>query len=97
MVQFALSAGARVIASMGSEAKAAVVRDLGAHPINYRKTDVGAALAAVCPEGLDWVVDGVGGPLQDVLIERMKPGATLLQIGYISEYPHTGMLFSSSH
>ena len=90
IVQFARMAGARVLASVGSDAKAAVVRDLGAEAINYHEADVGGALSAACPEGLDWVVDGVGGALQDALIQHMRPGATLLQIGYISEYPHTG-------
>lgn len=83
-------AGARVLASVGSADKAAAATALGAQPINYHDTDVGAAVAAECPEGLDWVVDGVGGALQDSLIPRMKAGATMIQIGYISEYPHTG-------
>lgn len=89
-------AGARVLASVGNAAKAAVVTELGGEPINYREADVGGALTAACPEGLDWVVDGVGGALQDTLIQHMRPGATLLQIGYISEYPHTGALRSIS-
>lgn len=68
-----------------------MAKELGADVvINHRSQDVSVALAEACPEGLDWVVDGVGGKLQDTLISHMKPGATMLQIGYISEYPHTG-------
>lgn len=89
-MQFARMAGAQVVASVGSAAKAAAAEALGARAINYRDTDIGAVLAAEYPGGLDWVVDGVGGELQETLIGHMAPGATLLQIGYISEYPHTG-------
>lgn len=89
-MQFARMAGAQVVASAGSAAKAAAAEALGARAINYRDTDIGATLAAEYPGGLDWVVDGVGGELQETLIGHMAPGATMLQIGYISEYPHTG-------
>jgi NADPH-dependent curcumin reductase CurA len=91
IVQFAKRAGAKVVTTVGSTAKADVAKALGAKVvINYRSQDVSAALANTCPEGFDWVVDGVGGTLQDTLISHMKPGAMMLQIGYISEYPHTG-------
>lgn len=56
--------------------------------INYRAKDVSSALSAAVPEGLDGAVDGVGGNLQDIIISHLKPGATMLQIGYIAEYPH---------
>lgn len=92
ILQFAKRAGAKVATTVGTPGKAEVAKELGADVvINHRSQDVSEALAEACPEGLDWVVDGVGGTLQDELISRMKPGATMLQIGYISEYPHTGI------
>jgi NADPH-dependent curcumin reductase CurA len=91
ILQFAKQAGAKVATSVGNDKKAAVARSLGADTvINYRTADVSKVLSEAYPEGLDWVVDGVGGELQDQLIEWMKPGARMFQIGYISEYPHTG-------
>ena len=90
IVQFAKRAGAKVVTTVGTTRKAEVAKVLGADVvINHRSQDVSEALAEACPEGLDWVVDGVGGHLQDSLIQHMKPGATMLQIGYIAEYPHT--------
>jgi NADPH-dependent curcumin reductase CurA len=92
-VQFAKLAGARVITTAGSEIKADAAEALGADiVINYRTRDVDDALKETCPGGLDIVIDGVGGRLLDTLISHVKPGGKVLQIGYISEYPHTGMI-----
>ncbi|KAI8471362.1 MAG: NAD(P)-binding protein [Monoraphidium minutum] len=88
-VQIAKLAGARVAAITGSESKVARLRELGADVVICTKTeDVGAALDAAFPGGLDVVYEGVGGPLRTALLQRLAPGGRLLQVGYISEYPH---------
>jgi NADPH:quinone reductase len=57
-VQFARGAGARVIATVSSEAKAALAREAGAHVVLDRHaTDHLEALRVACSGGLDRVVD----------------------------------------
>ncbi|KAL9007408.1 MAG: hypothetical protein Q9180_009664, partial [Flavoplaca navasiana] len=64
-LQFAKTAGARVIATTGSESKAEVIRSLGAdHIINYKtESDWGAVAARLSPDclGVNHIVE-VGGP-----------------------------------
>src|ERR671923_284248 len=62
-VQLAVAAGARVLATVGDDTKAELVRDLGADEIiNYRTTDFAArALELTGGAGIDVCFDGVGG------------------------------------
>ncbi|MDG2529796.1 quinone oxidoreductase family protein [Caulobacter endophyticus] len=62
LVQWAKALGASVIATVGSEAKAQVVRDLGAdHVILYDHEDVAARVAEITDgAGVPVVYDGVG-------------------------------------
>lgn len=62
LVQWCKSLGATVIATVGSETKAAIVRDLGAdHVIDYSHEDVAAKVAALTGgQGVAVVYDGVG-------------------------------------
>jgi NADPH2:quinone reductase len=54
VVQMGKLAGARVITTAGSEAKVAVCRELGADlAINYKTTDVAAAVKAFAPDGVN--------------------------------------------
>lgn len=54
VVQMAKAAGARVIATAGSEQKVAAGRALGADlAVNYKTEDVDAAIKAFAPDGLD--------------------------------------------
>ncbi|KAG1658243.1 hypothetical protein FOA52_008503 [Chlamydomonas sp. UWO 241] len=46
------------------------------------------ALAATCPGGFDVVYEGVGGAVGQALLAALSPTGRLLQVGYISEYPH---------
>ncbi|TPG12633.1 quinone oxidoreductase family protein [Sphingomonas oligophenolica] len=53
--------GATVIASVGTDEKMAMVRDLGAdHVINHKCEDVAARVRAIVPDGVPVVLDGVG-------------------------------------
>lgn len=61
-VQLGIAFGARVVATVGSEEKAAFCRDLGATAVNYHEQDfVAEALRATDGHGADVVLDMVGG------------------------------------
>ncbi|PZR32083.1 quinone oxidoreductase [Caulobacter segnis] len=62
LVQWCKSLGATVIATVGSEAKAAIARDLGAdHVIDYSQEEVAAKVAELTGgQGVAVVYDGVG-------------------------------------
>ena len=62
LVQWCKSLGATVIATVGSEAKAAIARDLGAdHVIDYSREDVAAKVGEMSGgKGVAVVYDGVG-------------------------------------
>ncbi len=62
LVQWCKSLGATVIATVGSEAKAAIARDLGSdHVIDYSHEDVAAKVAELTGgQGVAVVYDGVG-------------------------------------
>eukprot|EP00878_Enallax_costatus_P023639 GHUV01025149.1.p1 GENE.GHUV01025149.1~~GHUV01025149.1.p1 ORF type:complete len:321 (+),score=78.69 GHUV01025149.1:169-1131(+) len=90
--QLAHLAGARVIAVAGGEAKKQKLQALGIERvIDYKQEDVSAVLAAEYPQGVDVVYEGVGGPLRAAIMRHLAPNARVLQVGYISEYPHTGI------
>ncbi|TIC85471.1 NADPH:quinone reductase [Nocardioides sp. GY 10127] len=57
-IQLARWAGAQVVATVSSEKKAALAVAAGAHQtVNYRAGSVPDALAEICPEGVDLVVE----------------------------------------
>lgn len=89
-VQFAKLAGCTVIGTCGSEDKARLLKDLGCdHVVNHRTTqDVREELRRIAPDGLDCVLEGVGGRMLETALDCLAPEGRLLQIGYISEYPH---------
>ncbi len=57
---------------------AALVRELGATPIDYRRED----FTRVLPGGFDVVVDGVGEDAYRRSFAALKPGGQLVAIGY---------------
>jgi NADPH2:quinone reductase len=57
-VAFARQAGAQVIATVSSPTKAAIATAAGAHHVvNYREEDVVASVRALCPQGLDRILE----------------------------------------
>ena len=42
----------------------------------------------IAPEGVDVAFEGVGGRMLQTVLEHLKEDGRLLQVGYISEYPH---------
>lgn len=57
-IQLAKWAGAVVITTVSSPAKAALVRDAGVdHIVNYRESDAAAEIRRIAPEGVDLIVE----------------------------------------
>ncbi len=73
-IQLARWAGATVITTVSSEAKADLARAAGAHlVVNYRETDAAAAILAIAPGGVDLVVEVAPAPNQalDLAVTRV--------------------------
>jgi NADPH:quinone reductase-like Zn-dependent oxidoreductase len=88
-VQFAKLAGCTVIGTCGSSGKAEALEKLGCdHVINYKTQNVAAELKRLAPNGLDAVFEGVGGQMLQTALDALASDGRLLQVGYISEYPH---------
>ena len=85
-VQLAVAAGARVIATVGDDEKAALVRDLGAAVVvNYRRDDFAeAALEATGGAGVDVCFDGVGGDTTLQSLRCLGRGGRHLVVGFAS-------------
>lgn len=79
---------ARLVAIAGSDEKCRWLRDqLGADvAINYKTTDIGAALDAACPDGIDVYYDNVGGEMLDAVLARINARARIACGGFISHY-----------
>jgi NADPH2:quinone reductase len=78
--------GLRVIAGVGSDDKAALLRDYGASDvINYRSEDLRERIKAIIGgEGVDVCFDNVGGTIFEQMTRLMKLGGRLMPIGFTS-------------
>ncbi len=76
--------GLRVIAGVGSDSKAAVVRSYGAFEVvNYGKEDLGGRIKSLTDgEGVDICFDNVGGTIFEQMARLMKWGGRLMPIGF---------------
>jgi NADPH2:quinone reductase len=85
-VQLAVAAGARVIATVGSDDKAALVRSLGAElVVNYRTEDfVQRVLEATGGAGVELCFDGVGGETMMQSLRCLGRGGRHLVVGFAS-------------
>src|SRR6266568_5993053 len=81
----------RAIGVAGSEAKCRyVVEELGFDEcVNYKSDDLGTALRAVCPDGVDIYFDNVGGAVLAAVLQLINRGARIPLCGLISEYNAT--------
>jgi NADPH:quinone reductase len=81
-VQLAREAGARVATTVGSEEKAALVRDLGAElPIPYRTTDFVAAVRDwTGGDGVDVALDVLGGETFSRTLGAVRPYGELVTV-----------------
>ncbi len=82
-VQIAKLHGARVIATVGSDAKIAPARELGADEvINYRTTDFAAAVKKLTDKrGVDAVIEHVGGATFTASIRAVRSGGRIVTCG----------------
>jgi len=83
LVQWAKRQGARVIGTVGSEAKAAVAIGHGAdHVVLHRQQDVReAVLQLTGGEGVDYVIDGIGGAMLQTSLAVTRPFGMVASIG----------------
>ena len=77
-VQFASTAGAQVIATVSSEAKAEVARRAGAeHVIDRHAMDVAQAVRAIAPDGVDRIIEVDFGANAAIDAATLKRGGTI--------------------
>lgn len=80
--------GARVIGICGGAEKAEWLKDSCgiAEVIDYKTADVGEALDALCPEGVDVFFDNVGGTMLRDVVARMRRRGRVALCGQIATY-----------
>jgi len=79
--------GLTVVGLAGSDDKCAYLKELGFdEAINYRTDDLGGAIKAACPKGVDIYFDNVGGEMLDTAIGCMTPKGRIVISGAMSEY-----------
>jgi len=79
-VQLARHAGARVFGTAGTTNQEFVLGLGAAAAIDYTKEDVPAALKRHCPEGVDLLLDLVGGATLAASYDLVRPGGRLISI-----------------
>ncbi len=86
LVQMAKLRGARVVATVGSDAKVELARSAGAdYVVNYTTSDLVAGVeAAVGAEALDVVYDGVGASVYDDSLRLLRPRGMMVSFGNAS-------------
>jgi len=83
-IQMARALGARVFATAGSDAKCRACEALGAEQaINYRTTDFVAAVKAATGEGVNLILDMVGGDYIQRNIDALAPDGRLCYIAFL--------------
>lgn len=89
--QIAKIKGCDVVASCGSEDKAAWLKAAGVDAVvNYKTApDLLAAVGAAAPKGIDIYFDNVGGAHLEVALELARPGGRFVECGMISQYNNT--------
>jgi NADPH2:quinone reductase len=82
-VQLGKHLGANVTAVASSQPKLDAARICGAdHTINYRDRDLRAALKEDRPDGVDVVVDPVGGDLSEPALRGLRRDGRFITVGY---------------
>lgn len=80
--------GLEVVGIAGGAEKCAWLRQVCGidRVIDYKAEDVGARLDALCPEGIDIAYENVGGPLMDLVLERLRERARVVLCGLVASY-----------
>lgn len=84
--------GCRVVGIAGSEEKIALLKAKFGYDeaINYKTTtDMKAAIAKACPNGVDIYFDNVGGEISDAVLANINKNARIPLCGAISNYNAT--------
>ena len=86
--QIGKTLGLTVVGLAGGAEKCAYLTELGFDAvIDYKaESDLVAAMAAACPDGVDIYFDNVGGEMLDAAILTMKPKGRIVVSGQVSEY-----------
>lgn len=86
--QLAKAEGCRVVGIAGSDEKCNwVTEDLGFDAcINYKTADIGKALRAECPDGIDVYFDNVGGEILNLVLGQINDHARIVMCGAIAGY-----------
>jgi NADPH-dependent curcumin reductase len=86
--QLGTKLGLHVVGIAGGAEKCGWLRDdCGiADTIDYKAEDVGARLDRLCPQGIDMVFENVGGPVLDLLLERINDRARIALCGMVASY-----------
>jgi hypothetical protein len=89
--QLARIRGARAVGIAGGAAKCAFVTgELGFEAcLDHRGPDLGAALDAACPEGVDVYWENVGGAVQAAVFPRLRDFGRMVMCGMIAQYNTT--------
>src|SRR3954466_6275374 len=84
-IQVAKALGADVITTVSTDQKAALARSMGADEVvRYRQTDVSATVRSWAGlNGIDVVIDPVGGTTMAANLECLKPRGTMVNFGLI--------------
>ncbi len=87
-VQLASRAGATVFGTASTEDKLEVAATLGCdHPINYTETDFREPIAAETDEGVNLVLESVGGDVFERSLDALSPLGRLVTFGVASGEP----------
>ena len=86
--QIARLKGCRAVGIAGGARKCGwVAGELGFEAaIDYKGEDVGKALGAACPDGVDVYFDNVGGPITDAVFPHLNERSRVAICGQISQY-----------
>ena len=84
-VELAVVLRGRVIAAASSDEKLALCRERGAElTINYAQTDLRGRLRELVPEGVDIVIDPVGGPYAEQALRAVRWKGRFVTVGFAS-------------
>ncbi|MDV6317274.1 NADP-dependent oxidoreductase [Idiomarina sp. HP20-50] len=86
--QLAKAEGLTVIGVVGSDEKANwIVNELGFDgAINYKTGDLHDQLTKLTPDGIDLYFENTGGPIQNLVIDRMNAHGRVVVCGMIADY-----------
>jgi NADPH-dependent curcumin reductase CurA len=88
--QIAKIHGCRAVGIAGGADKCRYLIEIGFDAaIDYKATDVKAALREHCPKGIDVYFDNVGGAILDVALSQLARHARIVICGAISQYNNT--------